>query len=370
MNPSLPVPCTKWKIGWGVTDQCNMGCRFCYSSRVRRNGQLLPLEILKTFVDRNNPHIESINYGTGENTLSPIWNELLLYITRTYGIPQALTTNGSLAPLVKENPDREIILASLAEVDVSIDFADPQKHCAMRRHENAYQWALDTIKLCRERGIQTTIVVLGIDETLTIDNLRGIFDLAQLYGTFIRINIFRPNHHQHMQPLSYQALQRALSFILENHSVASLGDRLLSALIIGRAVPEMTGRTSLRILPNGSITPSTYLVSPEWWLADIQNARLGDGSLAKLFQNNLAEESASLEACAPCTVKDICKGGVLDRRIIWYGSLRERDPYCVSRYQETAWQWKPATEIEYVEGPKIHDGYLPTLIFAAGRRHG
>jgi radical SAM protein with 4Fe4S-binding SPASM domain len=345
-----------------------MGCRFCYSSRVRKDGATLPLDVLKSFMDRNNRYIESINYGTGENTLLPVWKDLLLYIQRTYSIPQALTTNGSLAAMVEDNPDRETILSSLAEVDISLDYADPQKHCEMRRHKKAYQWALETIKLCRERGIQTTIVVLGIDETLEIDNLRGLFDLAQHYGTFVRINIYRPNHRQRIKPLSYRALQGAVSFILENHSVVSLGDRLLSALITGNAVPDMTGRTSLRILPNGSITPSTYLVSPDWWVADIRDALLGDGSLARLFQSSLAEESPSHEACASCTVRDICHGGVLDRRIIWYGSPRERDPYCASRYQETAREWKPAREIEYVEGPKIHDGYLPTLIFSPGRR--
>jgi len=26
----------KWKIGWGLSNKCNMACKFCYSRKVRR----------------------------------------------------------------------------------------------------------------------------------------------------------------------------------------------------------------------------------------------------------------------------------------------------------------------------------------------
>jgi MoaA/NifB/PqqE/SkfB family radical SAM enzyme len=73
----------RWKIGWGVTNACNMHCHFCYSRSIR-NSTELGLSSLIAFVDRNWHQIECINYGTAENSLSDKWFDLLSYIHQTY----------------------------------------------------------------------------------------------------------------------------------------------------------------------------------------------------------------------------------------------------------------------------------------------
>ena len=74
----------KWSIGWGPISACNMKCKFCYS----RSNRELPsnLEYLDwiRFIDNNAEHIGSINYGTGENTMSPEWFKLIDYIRTNY----------------------------------------------------------------------------------------------------------------------------------------------------------------------------------------------------------------------------------------------------------------------------------------------
>ena len=116
-----------WKIGWGVTNLCNMNCSFCYSKKARGLNHELSFDSLKLFVDKNEPFIESINYGTGENTLSENWIKLLIYIHKKYELDQALTTNGTLAPLIYKNVIGDSILEALEEVDVSLDFFKPVK---------------------------------------------------------------------------------------------------------------------------------------------------------------------------------------------------------------------------------------------------
>ena len=201
---------SKWKVGWGITNLCNMNCSFCYSKIARTDEKDMPSAILKSFIDRNHPYIDSINYGTGENTLSKTWLEVLDYVHETYEIGQALTTNGSLTPLVENSGNGGKILAALHEVDISLDFADADKHCQMRGHHQAYDWAVDTIKLCQYNDIEATIVILGIDETLDLNNLDSIFEIAGKHNAFVRINIFRPNSNQNLKPLSYHILKRAL----------------------------------------------------------------------------------------------------------------------------------------------------------------
>jgi radical SAM protein with 4Fe4S-binding SPASM domain len=367
MSPPARAQDGGWKIGWGITDECNMHCDFCYSRSVRSGGEVLPLEVLKAFVDRNARFIDSINYGTGENVMSESWSELVEYVRGRYGIRQALTTNGTLAPWVARHPQRVTSLECLHEVDVSLDYCDPGRHCLMRKHTMAHQWALDTVRLCRKHSIQTTLVVLAIDETMAIDNLRGVFDLAAQHGAFVRLNICRPTYVRGPGGLSYRSLQRALHFILEHYAVVALSDQLLSAVIAGVERRDATGRTSLRILPNGAITPSTYLVGPEWWAGNIREADLGDESLAERLLSGVRCDGGHAEACAPCEAREICGGGVLDRRILWYGSLRERDPYCPARHNDSIVAWRPEGRIAYARGPTIHDGYLPTLIFSPQR---
>ncbi len=354
----------KWKVGWGITNLCNMNCSFCYSKIARTDEKDIPAVILKSFVDRNHPYIDSINYGTGENTLSKTWVKVLHYIHESYQIDQALTTNGSLKPLVDNSENGKKILSALKEVDVSLDYADANQHCHIRGHNQAHNWALDTIKLCQDNGIETTIVILGIDETLDFNNLDNIFEIAEKHNAFVRINIFRPNSRQNLKPLSYLKLKKALYYLLKNHSVVSLSDCLFSALLLNQEMKDNTGVSSLRILPDGSITPSTYLVTPEWKRMTIHDAFLGDPFFSDSLLKNIHHTSKNIPECQSCELNKICKGGTLDRRVIWYGGTHERDPYCPTRYDETVAEWRYSDHVKFVKGPKIHDGYLPTLIFA------
>ena len=59
----------KINIGWGLTNICNMNCEFCYSKEARNEGENCGIDDWKRFIDQNYSKIDSINYGTGENTL-------------------------------------------------------------------------------------------------------------------------------------------------------------------------------------------------------------------------------------------------------------------------------------------------------------
>jgi len=344
-----------------------MSCDFCYSLVARDDIVELDFPVMRDFVDANHGYIDSINYGTGENTLSARWFELVKYVRTHYPeIRQALTTNGYLAPSLHNRQDAEAILAALDEIDLSLDYADPARHSTSRGHARAYQWALETVDICRQAQIETTLVILGIDDTLALGNLAAIFDLAGEKGCFVRINIFRPNHHQKLTPLSYSVLKQAIAFVIENHSVVSLSDPLFAAIVSGEKSPDASGKTSLRILPDGSITPSTYLVTNRWKRAHIRDAMLDDRSLVDRLSQGISTETIP-DTCSGCAYVNLCRGGAIDRRMIWYGTMSQRDPYCPCRNNDPPDSWRDLGNINQVDGPGIHDGYLPTLIFAPGR---
>lgn len=354
-----------WKLGWGVTGRCNMRCAFCYSAGLRRLTEL-SVQKCKSFIDRNSSFIEAINYGTGENTLSDVWPELVAYIAATYPyIAQALTTNGHLAAAVAGGQLPRSILGSLQEVDVSLDFCDESRHNSFRGHSEAYKGAVNTIELCRSHGLRTTVVVMGIDETLQIENLRGIFRLASTYGCLVRINVFRPNDGQRLPPTGYLPLVESINWIAGEHSIVSLADPLISAVFLREAAEDCTGVSSLRILPNGAITPSTYLVGKEFWQGSLETADLGSDEFSARLMAALGEDNVLPAECSTCVLAPMCQGGAVDRRLIWYGTLRERDPYCPTRHgSRVNSHVLQSCRTPSLDSPCIHDGYLPTMIFA------
>jgi MoaA/NifB/PqqE/SkfB family radical SAM enzyme len=347
-----------------------MRCPFCYSATARESCHDLPVATLISFVERNAEWIDSVNYGTGENTLADSWFTLVKHVRRHYpAIRQSLTTNGYLSVALDKRSDADEIMAALDEVDVSLDHSDPTKHNALRGHSCAYQWAVKTIDLCSGYNIPTSIVVMGIDATLERSSIDGIFRLAESAGCFVRINVFRPNSDQGLAPLSYAQLRESLLRLLAERMLVSLSDPLLSALSLGTAVRDASGRSSLRILPDGSITPSTYLVSDLWRRASIADVRLDSCEFRSSLGEGIVDASVP-DACKGCLVADSCQGGAIDRRIIWYGDLSVPDPYCPMRHGDSICSWKLGCGVVTTPGPSVHDGYLPTIIFSSSARTG
>ena len=155
----------KWNIGWGTVSHCNMNCQFCYSKYRRKDSHDLGYSEWARFIDENHEKINSINYGTGENTLDESWFDLVAYIRKNYpDIRQALTTNGHLSEAVKKEKCMQAFVDGIDEVDVSLDYCDSDKHAVFRGQPKAYGWAIDTLALCKEYKKKTTIVFLGSEK--------------------------------------------------------------------------------------------------------------------------------------------------------------------------------------------------------------
>jgi radical SAM protein with 4Fe4S-binding SPASM domain len=353
----------KWNIGWGTVSDCNMSCQFCYSDYRRKDMGNLSLEEWKQFIDNNHNHIGSINYGTGENTLSNDWFKLVAYIRCSYpDIRQALTTNGYLAEGIKIKKNLDAFISGIDEVDVSLDFADKKKHSELRGQVKAYDWAIETLKLCQEYCKLSTIVFLGSKVNLYKENIDGIFKIAKRYNAILRMNIYRPtegiNDTAKKFIVDYDTLRESLLYIADKYKVISLGDSLFSNILSDEPRVDPSGDRSIRILSNGSITPSTYLISKNYIVGNIKDENIlerlaTDGRLSKIIHKVLPEE------CNECIYAEKCGGGVYDRRYLWYKDLNKRDPYCPGAFKEEGNKIK----VDNINFSSIHDGYLPTIFF-------
>lgn len=354
----------KWNIGWGVEERCNMNCEFCYSKEVRKSSTSLSLNDYVRFIDNNSMYISSINYGTGENSLSEEWFMLVKYIGENYPfIRQALTTNGYISQACKEPVKEGVFEKYIDEIDVSLDFSTSERHNRFRGNPNAYNMAISALEMCKFFNKKTTLVFLGTNEVVDSKNLEGLFNIANKYNAYLRTNIYRPtqgiNDQSKHYVLSATKLMEMLLWVAENHRIIKVSDQLLAPVIFGDIADDYSGVSSLRILGDGSITPSTYLINEKYRKYNILDKTLCLNEID--FKDKINTECIPSE-CHDCKFVRDCKGGVYDRRILWYGTLEERDPYCPYRFNDLkVGKMKIVQDVNF---KSIHDSYLPTLFFA------
>ena len=351
----------KWNIGWGPVSVCNMNCKFCYSKMTRKTENDLQFKNWKKFIDENYDCINTINYGTSENSISNDWFELIKYVS-DFQIPQALTTNGYISERMQDTKFEMIFNHAISEVDVSLDFGDKEKHNIWRGQAKAYDWAINTLKYCSQRNINTTLVFIGTNDTLKIDNLESLFRIAKDYNVKLRMNIFRPTMNneeiKNRFTADYHTIISALEHINSQHKILQICDPLFHSILTNTNIrkEDPSGMNSLRILSNGDITPSTYLISKEFIIDNIQTSnvlrKIPDVSIDRIIPRK----------CRNCYFVDTCSGGVFDRRYLWYNTFNEPDPYCP--YVDG--NYLPDFKVELDKNPSfssIHDGYLPTMFF-------
>lgn len=261
----------KYNVGWGITNSCNMNCKFCYSKDTRHIINDAKIDDWIKFVDENHELIDSINYGTGENAISDDFFKFISYVRKNYPeITQSLTSNGYIYERVSKNPELyKIYKECIDEIDVSLDFAIKEKHNYFRGQPKAYDWAINTLKMLQQDKKTTTIVFVGFEETMTHENIDGLFEIAKKYGALVRLNIYRPvSESEEINKkfiLSYNTLIDAIEYIYHNYKIVTLSDVLLGNIYTrGNNIKENTGIDSIRILPDGSICPSTYLITEDY----------------------------------------------------------------------------------------------------------
>ena len=353
----------KWNIGWGTVSLCNMNCEFCYSRFKRKEDTDLSYSDWEKFVYENHQQINSINYGTGENSLSDEWFKLIYYVRKYFPeIRQSVTTNGYISQAIKNDIKKsQIVIDSIDEFDVSLDYADLEKHNNFRGQKNAGEWVIKTLEFCHEYKKETTIVCLGSEVNMYMSNLDGLFSIAKEYGCKIRINIYRPT--EGVDEFSKKFIWNPVHLIdtiyeiSKKYKVLAISDALLSNLLTDKNEEDPSGLSSIRILPDGNITPSTYLIRDSFIIGNIKQ----DYVLEKLDESDLLSRTIHEkipEECKGNKKKKKCKGGVLDRRYLWQGTLSKKDPYCIF---ETSKLEKISLSNEKFES--VHYGYLPTLFF-------
>jgi uncharacterized Fe-S cluster-containing radical SAM superfamily protein len=321
------------KIGFGYTRICNFRCEFCYSKNVRGSWTKQDaVKVIADAVEHYGAENVEVNWGTGENILAPEFVEVLREV-HMMGVPQDLTTNGSVIL-------RKQALQYLDELDVSIDYPDPERHNKVRGHPKAFEWATQAAKYAaRELGIQVTVTMVGMKGNLNYETGYKMVELARgLDAAALRLNMYFFTSPDRFVPSPTQVSDFLKGLRDAGAALYGTSDPAV-AKFLGVEPAGFLG--SVRLLPEKKVSPSTYLTSDEWvapiQLPDFYNNFLRTGvykRFEEIYKDTFPRQSADRVA------------------VLGY------DPYYVDGHVE-------AVALRQAGGRRfVHLGYLPTTIFS------
>jgi len=280
MDKTVPLK----SIGWGF-GVCNMHCKHCYGASSARAEEHTFAE-LTAIADKICPTITDINYGTGEFIFNPNAVELARYIVRNYPhVKQAVTTNG--ATIIMMDPAE--VKRIFHDIDISIDFPDPERHNDFRQHSLAWDWVERGLKLCNELGIEASIVTCVTSQT-SDDDIKEFLELAAKYQVSWRTNWFRKTGRGksklQLTPVRFWSIIKLLAE--QGITFESMSDPLIANLL---GKPEKNpvngcscGKLSCRIQTDLTVTPCVYLKGKKWSGGSIQDQKIEEIYQADTFR--------------------------------------------------------------------------------------
>jgi len=356
----------KWTVGWGFTSLCDLKCSFCYSSEVREDLQDsgTSIKLAEQFLIKNGDYIHSINFGTGECFLSPYFPALLEHCNLFAPKAElAVTTNGALADLspVSLNTVKNYI----HECDISLDFVQKNKHDFWRGKKGTWVRAIQAIETSLKLGLHTSIVMIGTKQTLNKNNIQGLLNIAVAYNVAFRINLYMPTTGDYSFIPSIKSIFELFIMLNKWSSNICSSDRLFSTFIGTNKIDnDLSQKLSCRIMPNGNVSSSTYLLKDPWVInTSIPNIKLNH--LEKTTPFIKYANPPIPKNCKKCSHHQKCQGGSVERRWLWYNSLEKPDPFCPEFHDLKNIDITSLASVKYNKkwfGPKIHFDYLPTII--------
>ena len=357
-------------VGWGF-GRCNMHCQHCYSAASFATPEHSFAD-LRFIAEKICPEISSVNYGTGEFIFNPNAVELARYIASDFPhVSQAITTNGS--SILMMNPAE--VKRLFHDIDVSVDFADPETHLKFRRHPKAWEWVNKALELCEMLDVERSIVTCVTSQT-SDDDIKELLDMSRKYGASWRANWFRKTGRgKEKLQLTRLRFWQIIDLLIDlGVEFESFSDPLVAS-ILGH--PEKNpvsgcscGQNSCRIQPDLTVTPCVYLKGKQWSAGSIVRRNLSELRNSPEFRK-LRERAP--ERCNDCSHFTTCRGGCAARAFLHNGSLDAPDDYCPLIH-------KPGDDNNQVEwlaskimqrrselrisppSNKVHDGYLCTMI--------
>ena len=299
---------TRFSLGLGLTNECNLACSFCYRDPTRTDR--LTLAQVQDVMGRL--PVRSVNLGTGENGMHPEFGAMLAYL-RAQPVKLTITSNGhSIAVLRDED------LTAFAEVEFSLDYATREEQDAQRGPGN---WDLvhEQAARCRRLGVGVTIIAVMMRTNW--DRLADIAEVAAQFDAPLRLNVYQAVRTDAFA-LTYDEYWGGFAALFARTDVVAIGEPLVRAMA---GLPPRAGGcgvATVRVTPRATVQPCVY------WPGGGEPLDLLLGLGADITGTQPFTDARSLpDACAGCVHEAACHGGCAGRRRL-LDMLDQPDPYC------------------------------------------
>jgi MoaA/NifB/PqqE/SkfB family radical SAM enzyme len=172
--------------------QCNFKCKICdFWKEPYKNMPMLSVkqtEVAFGKLEKRGPLIVSV--GGGEPLLHPELIEIIEIIAKN-NFPVMITNGWFMTP----EKAKAIWKAGMYEVSVSLDFADPKKHDAMRNQKGAFQKAVESLQQLYKNRVyphQRIHMITTVMEE-NIDEIEDLIKLSRDIGVTYLVSCYSSN---------------------------------------------------------------------------------------------------------------------------------------------------------------------------------
>jgi len=311
-TPDAAIPdaavTTRFSLGLGLTNECNLACSFCYRDPSRTDR--LTLAQVRDVMARL--PVRSVNLGTGENGMHPEFRAMLAYL-RTQPVKLTITSNGHSIALL---PDED--LTAFADVEFSLDYATRAEQDAQR---GAGNWDLvhEQAARCRRLGIGVTVIAVMMRSNY--GRLADVAEVAQAFDAPLRLNVYQSVQSDAFA-LTYDEYWDGFAALFARTDVVAIGEPLVRAMAGLPPRAGGCGMATVRVTPRATVQPCVYWPGGGAPLDVLLG--LGGG----ITETAPFAAARSLPpACVGCAYQAPCRGGCAGRRRL-LDVLDQPDPYC------------------------------------------
>ena len=299
---------TRFSLGLGLTNECNLACSFCYRDPTRTDR--LSLEQVQSVLGRL--PVRSVNLGTGENGMHPEFRAMLSYL-RAQPVKLTITSNGHSIAVLR---DEELL--AFADVEFSLDYATREEQDAQR---GAGNWDLvhEQAARCRRLGVGVTIIAVMM--RTNYGRLADIAEVARAFDAPLRLNVYQAVRTDAFA-LTYDEYWDGFAALFARTDVVAIGEPLVRAMA---GLPPRAGGcgvATVRVTPRATVQPCVYWPGGGAPL----DLLLGLGEDITGTEPFAAARSLP-DPCVGCAYQAPCHGGCAGRRRL-LDMLDQPDPYC------------------------------------------
>jgi radical SAM protein with 4Fe4S-binding SPASM domain len=295
-------------LGLGLTNECNLGCAFCYRDPTRTDR--LSLDQVKAVMECL--PVRSVNLGTGENGMHPDFKSILAYLKKK-PLKLTITSNGHSVAVLEDDE-----LRAFHDIEFSLDYPTAAEQDGQR---GAGNWALiqEQAERCVRLGVPVTIVAVMMKSNYL--RLGDVARVAKRFDAPLRVNVYQ-SVRSDVYALSYEEYWEGFRHLFEETDVIAIGEPLVRAMTDLPPLRAGCGVRTVRVTPRATTQPCVYWPGSGEPLSELICAGVD------ILGSTPFEQARTLPpACDPCEFRDSCHGGCAGRRRL-QGALLQPDCYC------------------------------------------